>query len=929
MSGGRWHTLSADRVLEVLGADARIGLSAEEARRRRARFGPNQLEDARGVSPAALFLKQFQDFMVAVLVGAAAVSAALGEWLDAAAVAVIVVLNGVLGFMQEYRAERSLEALKKLTAPAARVVRDGVETVVPAVDVVPGDVALLFDGDRVPADGRLVEAHALAVDESVLTGESAPASKNAAAVLPEAAPPGDRVNMVFKGTAVTRGRAVVVVTETGMNTEMGRIAGLMRGAEPPPTPLQVRLAQLGRWLVAGCLGVVGVVFALGVSQGLPVYKMFLTAVSLAVAAIPEGLPAVVTISLALGVQQMLRRRAVVRRLPAVETLGCATVICSDKTGTLTRNEMTATRLWTPARDVQVTGGGYSLSGEFFAGGRRVDPMADPDLSVALRIGAVCSHARLQRPPAAGASASPGAEWAVFGDPTEAALLVLAAKAGFSPSDDRRRIVSEAPFDSYRKRMSVLVREGGRLLVLTKGAPDAVLPLCTRVRRRGRVEPLAEAERRRIAGVVDDMAKQALRVLALAYAERRPPARGPSGHGPGASGHGLGADAVDWERDLVFVGLAGMMDPPRPEVKAALRTAAAAGIRTIMVTGDHPHTAAAVARQLGLMARGQEVVTGAMMDRWSEGELARHLRRSAVFARVSPHHKLRIVRALRRAGEIVAMTGDGVNDAPAVKEADIGIAMGRAGTDVTREASDMVLADDNYATIIAAVEEGRGIYDNIRKFIRYLLGCNVGEVLTMFCAALAGLPLPLLPMQILWMNLVTDGLPAVALSLDRPAPDVMRRPPRPPGESLFSGGLHVQIVLRGCMIAAWALAVFVVTLYGWRVGEAHARTLAFTTLVVLQLIYVFQARSDASAGRTGDEGGAPKPNAYLTGAVLLSLAGQAAVLYVPPLQSAFGVVAPGLRDWLLIGWAAAAYALIDAVAVRLRAARLRRLAVVRV
>lgn len=907
MSGGRWHALSAARVLEALGADGRTGLTADDARRRLSRFGPNQLEDSGGVSPVALFLKQFQDFMVLVLFGAAGLSALLGEWMDAAAIAVIVVLNGLLGFAQEYRAERSLEALKQLTAPAARVVRDGRETAVPAAQVVPGDLVLLFDGDRVPADGRLVEAHALAVDESVLTGESAPVSKRAAAVHPADTPPGDRTNMLFKGTAVARGRAVMVVTETGMATEMGRIAGLMRAAEQPPTPLQARLAQLGRWLVLGCLAIVAAVFALGVLRGFPVYKMFLTAVSLAVAAIPEGLPAVVTISLALGVQQMLRKRAVVRRLPAVETLGCATVICSDKTGTLTRNEMTVTRLWTPLCEVRVTGQGYRTGGEFLAGGERLDPLTHPDVSMALRIGAACNNARLQR------SNSGADEWTVFGDPTEAALLVLAEKGGLSGGDDRRRIVGEAPFDSYRKRMSVLVRTGGRLTVMSKGAPDTLLKRCTRVRRAGRVEPLSAAERRRIAKAVDDMAKQALRVLALAYAEL-PEAAAPPPDAP--------APGDAWERDLVFVGLVGMMDPPRPEVKAALRLAEGAGIRTVMITGDHPHTAAAVARELGMMEPGAQVATGAMMDRWSDDELADRLQRISVFARVSPHHKLRIVRALRDSGEVVAMTGDGVNDAPAVKEADIGIAMGRTGTDVTREASDMVLADDNYATIIAAVEEGRGIYDNIRKFIRYLLGCNVGEVLTMLCAALAGLPLPLLPMQILWMNLVTDGLPAVALGLDRPAADCMRRPPRTPGESIFSGGLHAKIVARGMLIAAWALTVFVIALYGWSTDEAHARTLTFTTLVVLQLIYVFQCRAGAGGGS-----GAGR-NKYLAAAAALSFAMQVGVLYIPPLQTVFGVASLGRQDWLLIAWVAGLYGLADALTGRVRVAWRRRLSVVR-
>lgn len=882
MEVDRWHALSAAEAVRSLAADARTGLRAAEARTRRQRFGPNELTEQRRVSPWLIFAKQFQDFMVLVLLGAAAVSFLLQEWMDGSAVIVIVLLNGLFGFVQEYRAERSLEALRDMTSPTARVVRDGQETLVAAGDLVPGDVVLLFEGDRVPADGRLIEARSLAVDESVLTGESTSASKDPEAIHHEGVAPADRVNMLFKGTSVTRGRGRLLVTATGMRTELGRIAGMMEAVQTEPTPLQRRLAQLGRWIVIVCLFIVAAVFTLGVLRGLPVYKMFLTAVSLAVAAIPEGLPAVVTVSLAVGVQQMLRRRAIVRRLPAVETLGCATVICSDKTGTLTRNEMTVARLWTLSADVDVSGSGYVAEGEFTSEGRRVNPMEDEDLRLALRIGAVCNHARLQR-------RGRGPEWRVLGDSTEAALLVLAAKAGSDAEKERERIVAEMPFDSYRKRMSVVVQSGSTLTVLAKGAPDLLLKRCRFVRRRGRVEPLDEPDRRRILRMTETMAQGALRVLALAYAEHPATARQKK------PGGGPGEDL--WEQDLVFVGLVGMIDPPRPVAKRALRVSADAGIRTVMVTGDHPHTAAAIAKQLGLMKQGDAVVTGAELDKWTDEQWRRRAGRVGVFARVSPNHKLRIVRALRRQGEIVAMTGDGVNDAPAVKESDIGIAMGMSGTDVTREAADMILSDDNYATIVAAVEEGRGIYDNIRTFMRYLLSCNVGEVLTMFAAALAGLPLPLLPMQILWMNLVTDGLPAIALGMDRPAEDVMRRPPRSPGESVFSGGLHWKIAARGIMIAACALIAFVIELHMGGGSEARARTLAFTTLVAMQLLYVFQCRSDkAEGGRR-----AAPANPYLIGAVAVSALLHLVVLYAPPLQTVFGVVGPSLQDWLLIGW----------------------------
>lgn len=891
MRADRWHALSVAETVRALATDGQAGLTSAVVRARRQRYGPNELSQQKRISPLVIFGKQFQDFMVLVLLGAAAISFLLQEWMDGAAVTVIVLLNGVFGFVQEYRAERSLEALRDMTSPTARVVRNGEESLVSAAELVPGDVILLFEGDRVPADGRLIEAQALAVDESVLTGESTPASKNPDALHKPTAATGDRTNMLFKGTPVTRGRGRLVVTATGMLTEIGQIAGMMDAVQTEPTPLQRRLAQLGHWIVIVCLVIVGIVFTLGVFQGLPVYKMFLTAVSLAVAAIPEGLPAVVTVSLAIGVQQMLRRRAIVRRLPAVETLGCATIICSDKTGTLTRNEMTVARLWTMESDVAVTGSGYVAEGEFSMDGRQIDPLHDECLRLAIRIGAVCNHARLQ-------SLRSRSEWRVLGDPTEAALLVLAAKAGSDADKERKQIVAELPFDSYRKRMSVVVKSGPRLTVLAKGAPDLLLERCSFVRRGDKVRPLSAGDRQLILRATETMAHGALRVLALAYADH-PAERLRDGI------HGT-SFGDKWEKDLTFVGLVGMIDPPRPAAKQALRTAEAAGIRTMMVTGDHPHTAAAIAKQLGIIADGERVVTGAELQRWTDEQWRHNVGRVGVFARVSPNHKLRIVRALRAQGEVVAMTGDGVNDAPAIKEADIGIAMGRTGTDVTREAADMILGDDNYATIIAAVEEGRGIYENIRKFMRYLLGCNVGEVLTMFTAALAGMPLPLLPMQILWMNLVTDGMPAIALGMDRPAADSMRRPPRAPQESIFSGGLHIKILARGVMIATCALIAFVIEMYMGGGSEERARTLAFTTLVVMQFIYVFQVRSE----RADSRGRISSRNVYLIAAVFVSSLLHLLVLYAAPLQTVFGVVALTIPDWLLIGWICLWYTVLE-------------------
>jgi len=866
-----WHHLSVAETLQRAGTHPETGLSEEEARRRLARHGPNRLPEQEGLSPLSLFIKQFTDLMVLVLLGAALVSALLGELLDAAAIFVIVLLNGVLGFLQEYRAEQSLAALKRLAAPTARVLRDGLERVVPAAELVPGDVVLLADGDRVPADGRLIAAHALAVDESLLTGESAPVMKDARAVLPTDTALADRNNMVFMGTAVARGHGVCVVTGTGMQTQIGQIAGMIQEAEPQATPLQQRLEQLGKVLVLASLAVVAIVFAAGVLRGFPVYRMFLTAVSLAVAAIPEGLPAVVTIALAVGVQRMLRRRAIIRRLPAVETLGCATVICSDKTGTLTRNEMTVTRLWLGGREIEVTGTGYVPKGEFLSEGERIDPSRDADLRLALRIAATCNHARLQRTP-------DGGGWQALGDPTEAALVVAAAKAGIAPA---RGIVGEIPFDAERKRMSVLLQESGQLVLMTKGAPDVLLPRCDRWRRDGRVEPLRAEDRRKILAAMEQMARQALRVLAVAYAER------PAGPVPRQLDD-------SWEQQLVFAGLIGMIDPPRPEVRAALKKAREAGIRTIVITGDHRDTALAIARDLGVVRDASEVATGAEIDAWSPAQLDEAVRRVHVFARVAPEHKLRIVQTLRRQGEVVAMTGDGVNDAPALKEADIGVAMGITGTDVTRDAADMVLADDNYATIVAAIEEGRGIYDNIRRFIRYLLGCNVGEVITMFAAALAALPLPLTPLMILWVNLVTDGLPAIALGLTKPDDDIMRRPPRSPKEGVFSRGLHWKILGRGLLIAVGTLAVFVLPLRGSG-DEVQARTLAFTALVVAQLVYAFQCQSEHHS--VFEVGFLRNPN--LVAAVATSLGMHVAVLYVPLLQQVFGVMPLDARGWLLV------------------------------
>jgi len=913
-----WHALSAQEVLARIGVDPHSGLDPEEARRRLSRTGPNKLDEAEGTSLTALFLSQFKDFVVLVLIAAAGVSFLLGEEVDAAAILAIVLLNALLGCVQEYRAGRSLAVLKEMAAPSATVRRGGEVRRVAAEELVPGDVVLVKAGDRVPADARLLQATSLEVDESPLTGESLPASKEALWRGDPDTPLAERRNMLFMGTTVSRGRGEAVVVATGMATEIGDVAAMIEGSGEELTPLQRRLAQLGRWLVLVCLSIVAAVFVAGVARGASVYEMFLTGTSLAVAAIPEGLPAVVTVALALGVQRMIRRQAIVRRLPAVETLGCATVICTDKTGTLTRNEMTVVKLILADREIDVSGSGYDPAGEFRSQGSLVDPR-DPDLHWALLAGACCNDAVMELPGRSGkAPVREKAALRILGDATEAALLVAAYKGGIDPKELARSHprVAEIPFDSNRKRMSVVVRQSGGLTAYVKGAPDVVLQRCRSVRKGGNVVPLDARERQRLLRQAERMAEQALRVLALAC---RPVARSElTAGGPPAS------DAL--EKELIFLGLACMMDPPRPEVAKAIAKARRAGIETIMVTGDHPRTAEAIARQLGF--ERCSAVSGDEIDRMGDDELARVLGERSVYARVSPRHKLRIVRILKERGHVVAMTGDGVNDAPAVREADIGVAMGRTGTDVTREAAAMVLADDNYATLVAAIQEGRGIYDNIRKFARYLLACNTGEVLSMFIAAVAGLPMPLLPTQILWVNLVTDGLPAIALGVDPPDADVMERPPRDPNEGLFARGLHLKIAARGVLIGLATVASFLVGMHMPPLGAdplPYARTLAFTTLVASQLVYVFQCRSER---RLLHEMGLWE-NPWLFLAVTVSAGMHLLVIYSPVLSRVFETVRLSAADWALVILLSSWSQLLESGLARARRVILRRISMVRV
>jgi len=886
-----WHTLEPHEIEVALDTHLGQGLTAQQAERRLEQFGPNRLTENRRISPWKLLVEQFQDFMVLVLLGATAVSYFLGEVSDAITIVAIVILNAVLGFIQEYRAERSLEALKALAAPRARVMRDGETQEVPADRLVPGDVLLLEAGDRLAADGRLTEVVNLEVEESALTGESLPVRKKLAAPDSPDAPLGDRKNMVYLGTSVTRGRGRAVVVSTGMATEMGRIAGLIQEAEEGETPLQRRLDQLGKVMVAVSLGVCALVVVAGVMRQEPVMEMFLSGVSLAVAAIPEGLPAIVTVALALGVQRMIKGHAIVRKLPAVETLGCATVICSDKTGTLTKNEMTVKSIYAGGHWYAVSGDGYRPWGHFSREGKEIASEKDPVLQATLLSGAICNNSKLvkARTRKQGARAllslawRSSEEWQVQGDPTEGALLVAAAKAGLdreATGHDHQR-VAEIPFESERRCMTVITRGGkGAFTAHVKGAPDTILDLCSHVLENGRARTLDDRTRAAILRANEDMADQALRVLAIAVR-----------HLDGLPDD-LAPEAV--ERGLTFIGLMGMIDPPRPEVIAALQKCRTAGLKAMMITGDHRSTAVAIARQLRLLPPGGRSLTGRELDALSDQDLAGIVEDTYVYARVSPQHKLRIVRALKARGHIVAMTGDGVNDAPAVKEADIGVAMGRNGTDVTKEASAMVLADDNFATIVRAVEEGRAIYDNIRKFIRYLLSCNIGEVLVMFLAAVVGLPLPLLPIQILWVNLVTDGLPAMALGVDPAEPDVMRRPPRHPNESVFSRGLGRRIGIRGLMIGLLTLGLFAYD-YLMLGNLTHARTVAFATLVMSQLFHVFDARSER---RSLFEVGL-FTNPFLLVAVSISTSMLLLVIYHPGLAKVFQTIPLNFRDWTLV------------------------------
>lgn len=886
---------SEEDVAQHVEADAEHGLAAEEARRRLDSQGANELPESPPPSLLSLFLSQFTSVIVWVLIGAAVVSGLLEDWVDSAAILAIVLLNGILGFVQEFRAERSLAALRRMSIATARVVRDGALLMIPAREVVSGDVILLEAGDRIPADARLVYTTNFHTQEASLTGESTPVEKGAQVIDRSDVSLADRSNMVFMGTVAVSGKARGLVTATGLGTELGHIATMIQKAaeaERSETPLQRRLEQFGYTLLWLALGVVSVVFVLGYLRGEPVVTMFLTSVSLAVAAVPEGLPAVVTITLALGVTRMVRRNALIRKLPAVETLGSATVICSDKTGTLTKNEMTVTKLFVGEEVFEVTGEGYEPAGEIRgASGVKTEGTASssstasitpdssslsPGLRELLSAAVLCNGATLKQEEGS---------WRIFGDPTEGALLVAAAKAGLRMEElePSHHFLGEIPFDPERKMMTIVRQSPHGPVAYVKGAPDVLLTRCThRLGTNGTIELLSDSTRATVLDTNARFAHQTLRVLGLG--QRRLAHKPDSYH------------SSELEQQLVFLGLAAMKDPLRPEAKVAVQACHDAGIRTVMITGDHRDTAVAIAEELGALAGARQALTGTELDRLSDEALTKQVGQFAVYARVSAEHKLRIVKAWKSTGAIVAMTGDGVNDAPAVKAADIGVAMGITGTDVTKEASDMVVTDDNFASIAAAVEEGRGIFDNIRKTVHFLLSCNVSEVLVMLFATLLGLPLPLLPIQILWMNLVTDGFPALALAVDPKAPDLMKRRPRKPEARLLERNRLLAIGLEGLMLSAVALGAFTYSLYGLHQDVEQARTVAFTVLVINQLVHAFNCRSDRwSLFQVG-----AGTNRSLLLAFAFSLGIQIAVLTVPPVASIFKVASLPLEDWVLMG-----------------------------
>nr|WP_255668454.1 calcium-transporting P-type ATPase, PMR1-type [Methanocella sp. CWC-04] len=843
------------------------GLSAEEAKKRLEQYGPNVLKSGKAKSPIIIFFSQFNNFLIYILLAATIISFFIGEILDAEIIFAIVILNAILGFVQEYKAEKAIESLRSMIVPTANVIRGGHKIRINSSELVPGDVIEIEEGENVPADVRIIESMSLKVDESALTGESEPSEKYPD-VVPEKTSPGDRVNMMFMGTSALQGRCKALVADTGMKTELGKIATLVETGEETETPLQISLDRLGKFFGVAAIFICILIFIVGILTGKTYYEMFLTSVSLAVAAIPEGLPATVTIVLALGVQRMAKRKAIIRKLSAVETLGSTNIISSDKTGTLTQNIITVKQLITADHDIRVTGTGYSSEGDFLIENESIDVTSYEDVMKLLIAGILCNNATFERLEDT---------WNVNGDSTEVALLVAGAKSELF----KEKLESvcprtfEVPFSSRAKTMTTINLCDEKRYVYLKGAPEVVLERCKYVYKDEKFVPLDDKLKKYFLDFNYSMAMDGMRVLGFAYEEDE-----------------VVTDAENVGKNFVYLGLAGMIDPPRQEVKGAVDLCKDAGIDVVMITGDQKLTAIAIAKELDIYHEGDMAITGVELDAMSETDLEENIDKIKVYARTSPEQKLRIVEALKKKERIVAMTGDGVNDAPALKRSDIGIAMGLTGTDVSRQASDMILADDNFATIVNAMEEGRSIYDNIRKFVKFLFSSNLGEVLTVFIGILLGLPLPLLAIQILWVNLITDGLPALALSVDPADPDIMKRKPRPRSEGIITKLMVFDMLLVGAIISAGTLGIFY---YYLPQGVETARSMAFTVLVVFQLWNAINCRSETkSLFQIGIFS-----NGYLLLAIALSIMLQLIILYVPFLEGIFATTEPGLYDILLI------------------------------
>ena len=890
-----WYQKSSATVVEEIGSDLHKGLSDKEAAERLAKYGPNELKGKPHATIWEMLLEQFKDFLVLILIGASIVSAFVGEVADSLVIIVIVVLNAALGVFQEAKAEKAMEALQKMAAPNSKVIRDGNIQTVPSRELVVGDIVLLEAGDYVPADVRILESMNLKVEEASLTGESVPVEKETVAIDHEASL-ADRHNMGYMGTVVTYGRGKAVIIGTGMNTEIGKIAQMISSFEEQSTPLQEKLADFGKILGILCLAVCAVVFVLGIYQGYrdgnltmdEVTLLFMTAVSLAVAAIPEGLPAVVTIVLAIGMQRMVKKNSIVKKLHAVETLGSTTVICSDKTGTLTQNQMTVVRLFADGQLLEVSGEGYSPEGSFSRDGKPLQATAEPGLNLLLQGSALCNDAILQPTEEKG--------WKIAGDPTEGALVVVAAKAGYDRDSINEKFprVQEIPFDSSRKMMTTFHQmPDGSVRAFVKGAPDILLNRCKHISTRGQITEVNDADRANIAAANSAMAKQALRVLAVAYRDF-----------PAVPAN---LEPTQIEADLTFLGLLGMIDPPRSEARDAVKICKQAGIRAIMITGDYRDTALAVAMDLGIAEGEHQIVTGQELNAMCKDEICQVVKKASVFARVSPEHKVAIVEAFQANGQIAAMTGDGVNDAPALKKADIGVAMGITGTDVTKETADMVLTDDNFASIVAAVEEGRVIFANIRKFVFFLMSCNLAEIFVIFFAMIMGWPIPLLPIQLLWLNLVTDAFPALALGMEKPEPGVMEQDPRDPQEPIMNSNMKKMILIQSTVLTFAVLGSFGYALKyltpGFTFGApltpdldlSMARTFAFATMISAELLRAYTTRSEHySVFKIG-----LFSNKYMNMGVGLSFALLALALY-GPLHAIFRTQILGLAEWAVVG-----------------------------